>query len=189
MSRERTCTSLCDVENFYNSQVRLLQSNTETAIVWQCRLFYLDKSWTRGAATVLSKPLQIAVFHWRASVNVEIECKCGMDVLQEQHDPRSGIPGSQDPILGSRRFIQISTHCPCNFPSSPNSDSHSHSLSSNTDDVSPTYDHWKQFCPKIILMTLTIRSLAILPSCSDGGSLLLEWTMTRVLFIAQNSIK
>ena len=85
---------LCDVENFYNSQVRLLQSNTETAIVWQCRLFYLDKSWTRGAATVLSKPLQIAVFHWRASVNVEIECKCGMDVLQEQHGPRSGIPRS-----------------------------------------------------------------------------------------------
>ena len=99
---------------------------------------------------------------------------------------------SQDPILGSRRFIQISTHCPCNFPSSPNSDSHSHShshsLSSNTDDVSPTYDHFKQFCPKIILMTLTIRSLAILPSCSDGGSLFLERTMTRVVFIAQNSI-
>ena len=58
----------------------------------------------------------------------------------------------------------------------PNSDSHSHSqsLSSNTDDVSPAYDHLNQFCPKIILMTLTIRSLAILPSCSDGGSLFLE---------------
>ena len=196
MSRERTCTSLCDVENFYNSQVRLLQSNTETAIVWDI-----------STSTNHELEAQLQFYGCRDKLQSSTEehfiSKCGnrMQVWDgcssgtARSDPRSGIPRSNswistvypdfNPLSLPVTFLHLQTP---NSDSHSHSHSHSHTLSSNTDDVSPTYDHLKQFCPKIILMTLTIRSSAILPSCSDGGSLFLEWTMTRVVFIAQNSI-